>query len=129
MFTLSLPISVPVSKAKSFSLNMNQYRNAHYHTLNKAKQTFHDMVIPSLKSLPVLTKISLIYTLFPPSKRELDVANICSIVDKFFSDTLVSSGRITDDNFKVLPNITYRFGSIDKTNPRVEVTIEELSDP
>ena len=108
---------------------MNQYRNAHYHTLNKAKQNFHDMVIPSLKSLPVLTKISLIYTLFPPSKRDLDVANICSIVDKFFSDTLVSSGRIIDDNFKVLPNITYRFGSIDKTNPRVEVTIEQLSDP
>lgn len=123
---ISLPITVPVSKAKSFSLNLNQYRNAHYQTLNKAKKNFHVLVSPLLKDLPIFQNITMMYTLFPPSMRDLDVANVCSIVDKFFSDTMVHNGRIIDDNFNYLPQVTYKFGQIDKTNPRVEVCIEEL---
>jgi hypothetical protein len=126
VYKVDLPITVPVSKAKSFPLNMNHYRNAHHHTLNKAKRVFFEQVSPLLKGLPYFQKIQLVYTLFPPSKRELDVANVCSIVDKFFSDTMVQSGRITDDNFKFLPTVSYQFGSIDRDNPRVEVEIQEL---
>ena len=126
MFTISLPLSVPVTKKSKFSLNLNQYRNAHYYTLNTAKTKFQDIAKEAIISLPKMDKISLVYTLFPPTKRDLDVANICSIVDKFFSDAMVANGKLEDDNYHFLPEVSYRFGNIDKLNPRVEVQIRSL---
>lgn len=126
MHVISLPLIVPVGKNKKFSLNLNEYRNAHFHTLNKAKKVFQDMVSKPVRDLPIMGKIKMTYVLFPRTKRELDVANICAIVDKFFADTMVAEGRIIDDNFKILPSVSYKFGDIDKLNPRVEVRIEPL---
>lgn len=121
--TLSLPLSVQVSKNKKFIMNLNHYRNAHFHTLNKAKAGFADIIAPKLKALPKFKRIKLLYTLFPGSRVLNDVANVCSIVDKFFSDCLTKHEIIEDDNYKFLTTVSYAFGSVDKTNPRVDVTI------
>lgn len=127
---LSLPITVPVSKNKNFSLNLNQYRNAHYQTLNKAKHNFEAIVKKILQNIPFLDgQQEFEYILYPKTKRELDVANICSIVDKFFSDSLVNQGKLKDDNFKYLPKVTYRFGEIDPHNPRCDVMIKKYEQP
>lgn len=126
MWTITVPLSVPVSKRKFFPLNLNIYRNAHYQTLNKAKTVFTDNVITRLRKIPVQKKIALTYTIFFPNNRKADISNIGSIVDKFFSDALVDAGIIPDDNYTYLPHVQFFFGGIDRIDPRVEVTITPI---
>ena len=123
---LNLPVSIQVTKKKPFYLNLNSYRNAHFFTLNKAKNMFKEIVSEQIKPLTCYSKIRLTYTLYPRTAAKSDVANICSIVDKFFSDALVELGKLEDDNYDFLPEVIYKFGSKDKLNPRVEVFIEEI---
>ena len=126
VWKLNLPIRVPVSKKSYFLINLNVYRNAHYQILNKAKQTFKEMVMNEIKQLPFFNSISLTYVLYPQTHRKQDVANICSVVDKFFCDALTEAGKLTDDNYDYLKNIHYCFGSVDPNNPRVEVYIQNI---
>ena len=123
---ITLPWKVPLSKNKDFPVNLNYYRNACFQELNKAKINFKELVSPLLGSVLCMESCSLHYVIFPSSKRECDISNVCSIADKFFSDTLVSSGKITDDNFKVIPNISFSYGQVDPLNPRIEVTITPI---
>ncbi len=125
-WTITLPWKVPLSKNKDFPVNLNYYRNACFQELNKAKINFKELVSPLLGSVLCMESCSLHYVIFPSSKRECDISNVCSIADKFFSDTLVSSGKITDDNFKVIPNISFSYGQVDPLNPRIEVTIAPI---
>lgn len=128
MWTVSLPLRIPVSKKKVFLLNLNAYRNANFFTLNKAKVNFEGVVRPLLKELPFLEECTLEYTLYPGSLHLIDVSNICSIVDKFFCDTLVSAGKLADDNYTVVKSVKYLIGSIDRVNPRVDVVIHSLKE-
>ena len=125
-WTITLPWKVPLSKNKDFPINLNYYRNACFQELNKAKINFKELVSPLLGSVLCMESCSLHYEVFPSTKRECDISNICSVADKFFSDTLVSSGKITDDNFKVIPNIRYSYGHVDPLKPRIEVTITPI---
>ena len=125
-WTITLPWKIPISKNKDFPINLNYYRNACFQELNKAKINFKELVSPLLGSVLCMESCSLHYVIFPSSKRECDISNVCSIADKFFSDTLVSSGKITDDNFKVIPSITFSYGHVDPLNPRIEVTITPI---
>lgn len=127
MWEVSVPITVQVSKHKRWSLNLNQYRNTHHQTLAKAKIKFAAIVHPLLIGIPYITKARISYILYPGTAAECDVANVCSIVDKFFSDVLVSAGKLPDDNYKFLVATAYGFGEIDRINPRVDVIIEALS--
>lgn len=123
---INLPYSIPVGKKDDkFYVNLNQYRNAHYHTLNSAKITFKELIDDQVKQLPKFNIIKLWYRVFAPSKRLVDTNNICSIADKFFCDALVEAGKLEDDNYNFLIETRFTFGGIDKGNPRVEVEIEE----
>lgn len=73
-----------------------------------------------------MDKITLEYTLYPKTKRLVDVANVCSIVDKYFYDALVETGKLPDDNYNHLSSVFYRFREVDKDNPRVVVTLKEI---
>jgi hypothetical protein len=126
MYEISVPISVPVSKKKRFYLNLNQYRNAHHFTLSKAKLTFHEIVKPLLGAIPRMERVNLTYYLYVGNHQLCDTSNICSIVDKFFSDVLVSCNKIEDDNFKVVLSAVYRYGGHDKGNPHVRIVIEPV---
>lgn len=128
MWTVSLPLRIPVSKNKVFLLNLNSYRNTHFQILNKAKVLFEEVVRPLLKSIPVIEECTLEYTLYPGTSHLSDVSNICSIVDKFFCDTLVSAGKLADDNYTVVKSVKYLIGSIDRINPRVDVVIHSLKE-
>lgn len=119
---IDLPIGIKLGR-KSFSLNLNFYRNAHYQTLNKMKVEFSKVIEPELIKLPSFKSVDLTYTLYPRTKRLCDIANICSIVDKFFCDALVNLGKLPDDNYQYIKNIKYTFGEVDKDNPRVTVNI------
>lgn len=126
MWDIILPTSIQVSAKTKFYLNLNQYRNAHFHTLNKAKVLFKDQVTPILKDVPHCQAVELIYTLFVGSETLLDTSNVCSIVDKFFCDTLSANGIIDDDNYLFVKAVDYRFGGKSKGNPHVVATIKPV---
>ena len=127
MWTISVPLRVTLKSGKPYALNLNIYRNTHHYMLNEAKVAFKEEVQNLLKDIPLQNQVRLTYTLFPATKRLVDVANVCSIVDKFFSDVLVACKVIADDNHTVVLSTLYRYGSVCKDNPRVEVTIEPVS--
>jgi hypothetical protein len=126
MWTINLPLGVQLSTKKWWMLNMNVYRNADFRTLNSAKIAFKDRVTPLLGAVPKLDRVLIVYTLFTPTKRLVDTANVCSIVDKFFCDTLVSAGKLEDDNNKVVAHQLFSWGGIDTNHPRVEATIHSI---
>ena len=127
MWCVEAPIAVPVSKKKKFHLNLNQYRNAHHQTLNKAKIAFAEIMKERLTDVPFNDQIRISYVLFAGTNQLCDVANVCSIVDKFFSDCLSAEGKIPDDNRKHVPLVAYGWGGVDPGNGRVEIIIEKLA--
>lgn len=122
---LILGITKKTNKVKEYSLNLNTYRNTHFIVLNKAKKIFTDTIssYDEFKKLPKLNKVFLIYIHHPA--RTCDTNNVCSVVDKFFQDTLVTSDKLTDDNFKYVTGTLFLSGSVDRKNPRVDVYICE----
>lgn len=125
-FTLILPLSVQLSPKKKFILNLNHYRNAHFQTLSKAKHVFENVMFAQVDALPLMLKVKLEYIVFAKSARKFDVANVCSVADKFLSDTLVNCGKLPDDDYMHLDEIVYKFGGYSSKNPRIEVHITEV---
>ena len=123
MFILKLPLFVQIGKKQRFYLNLNQYRNAHFFTLNKAKILFADQVREQIESLPELGCVGITYTLFPGSNRDMDISNVCSIVDKFLCDALVDEKKLIDDSLNIVRGVQYLYGQADKGNGRVEAAI------
>lgn len=119
MYTLISPL-----RTKEMILNLNQYRNAHFFKLNNSKTSYKALMKPQIEQLPVFNKISITYTVFFGSKRKTDISNVCSIVDKYFCDALVELGKLPDDNYDYIKEVIYRYGGIDKNNPRVEITLK-----
>ena len=130
MWELESPIYVMLPRKRTDDvkhyLNLNVYRNTNFYTLNEAKVIYKESMLPLLNTLPKLNHISITYTLYTGSKRKCDIANICCVVDKFFCDALVEAGRIPDDNYDFISNITYAYGSVSANNPHVKITIKEI---
>jgi len=110
---------------KYFALNLNIYRNAYFLILNKAKVAYKELIKDQLKNLSIKPPICITYTYYPPDKRKSDLGNILPIHAKFFEDALVEFGCLPDDNYKFIPEIIYKIGSIDSSDPRVEIEIKE----
>lgn len=123
MWTISLPLAVRVSKKKEFILNLNRYRNAHFQVLSKAKVEFERVVGPRLAGVPRLDRCSLDYVYYHGKGQEPDTNNVLSVVDKFFCDTLVNCRLLEDDSHEYLVDTRFRYGGVDRENPRVDVTI------
>ena len=133
-YRITLPLKISVYKSKKtgkdtfFTLNLNQYRKASYIVLNNAKINFKKEISSSLSILSKFSHpIGLEFIVYPGSKRLCDISNICSIEDKFFCDALVELGYLEDDNYTIIKYSHYSFGNVDKSNPRCEVIIKELS--
>ena len=125
-YKINLPINIPQSKTKNFTLNLNQYRNTHYQTLNAVKERFTKLVKDRVAILPAMAKVSVKYTLFTGSNHLSDIMNFICIVDKFFCDSLVHYKKLPDDNYNHLISVSGTFGGIDKSNPRVEATLYDI---
>ena len=125
MIQITAPLSVPTNKSKKFILNLNGYRNAHYHVLNSAKQQYKEELALQLQGLTLKPPVVLTYTLYPKTQRRTDIGNVLSIHQKFFEDALVEYGCLSDDNYHTIIQTLYKFGSVDPTNPRVEIKIVE----
>lgn len=119
-----LPLAVPVTKGgKLFWVNLNQYRNAHYQTLNKAKIRFKDEIESQILALPYLHEIAITYTFHPGKGIIADTNNVCAIQDKFFCDALVDLKRIKNDTREHILGTQFLPGDRDVDYPRVEAKI------
>lgn len=110
---------------KRFILNLNVYRNTYYIVLNQAKSLYSEVMEEQIKALPEMDKIKVTFTVYPKTRRLTDIPNVCIIHDKFFMDALVHDGKLVDDNYKYHCESTYKFGEVDKENPRVDIEIYE----
>lgn len=126
VFQIKLPMKMKVNKGgDQESLNLNVYRNLHFYKLNFQKKAFQDFVKPFLLGLPQMEAVTLHYEINPKGGSRLDIMNVGSIVDKFFSDALVLNQIIPDDDFKHVVGNSFSFGSVSPTDPHVLVTITE----
>ena len=124
---LDIPIKliVGVRKKKNVFLSMNNAFKWRDVQRNTYKQAYAELIKPQIEQLPKLKRIiSITYEIHRGDRHSFDVMNTVSIIDKFFEDALVVNGIITDDNFKVVPMVIGMIGEYDKSNPRVNVTIE-----
>ena len=120
------PLKVLATKLKGWILNLNQYRNTHFRTLNTVKINYKLWMEKQIKAGPKYNKIACVYTVYPPNKRLFDIGNVCCIHQKFFEDALVELGKLPDDNYNYIPLVIYQFGGIDANNPRVEIEALDL---
>lgn len=121
--TIRLPTTVHVSKSTKKSLNLNIYRNLHHHHLNKQKINFHEEVKPLLRPLPHWDEIIIHYTIFAATNQRMDTMNVGSVLDKYFSDSLVESGKIPDDNYKHIRHVSFSFGGVSPRDGYAVATI------
>ena len=126
VYDIRLPTYVNVSKKTQKACNLNVYRNLHHHHLNSQKKNFDDEVAPLLRGLPKLDKIAIHYEIFAPRNGRLDTMNVGSIVDKYFSDTLVHAGKLKDDHYGHILNVSFSFGGVQKMDGHAIATIYEL---
>jgi hypothetical protein len=132
-FTLDLPLDI-IHGNKTVSLNLNVYTRTHFRTLAKIKVGYENLVQSLLwekrseirqlqEEMKAGAKAMLVYTLYPGSARELDVANPGSVIDKFACDAIVKAGVLPDDNWHYVNETRYRWGGVDKARPRCRLEI------
>ncbi|WAI96139.1 endodeoxyribonuclease [Vibrio phage vB_VhaP_PG11] len=125
--TIYAPLRIPRNKQGAlWSVNLNQYRNTHYQSLNKLKKEYKELVKPQVAKLNPMEVIRLSIHIYAKDKRKFDVGNVSSIHEKFFLDALVELGKLPDDDYEHCPEVHTYFMGIDRENPRVEFIIEEI---
>jgi hypothetical protein len=120
------PLRVAVTKKKMFTISWNNMKNCHFQVYNKAKKEYGRLMRDQITTLPKMSKVIITYRLFPKTKRLCDLDNFAGGTAKFFQDSLVSYGKIPDDNYKFVIENHFLFGEVDKVSPRMEITIEEV---
>lgn len=128
---LESPLAVKVNSKRQFILNLNNYRNAYFRTLNTAKIAYKKFMEEQILSeiYKPLKKIAIQYKVFKGDRRRFDIGNITSIHQKFFEDAIVELGKLPDDRHENLPMTFDTFGGISTDKPRVEITIYDLTVP
>ena len=125
-YVIKSQIKVKLTQSKYFTLNQNQYRNAHYFTLNAAKENYTQTMLPLLSGIPELAQVDLKYTLYLKGKKRRDTNNILSVVDKFFADCLVKANVLVDDDYSRLRNTHFIFGGFTTEESYVLINIIEV---
>ncbi len=122
---------VKTSSKKKQALNLNVYRNLPHRSAHAQKKKFEELAKKLLRGIPPLGVITLHYEVCVETKRRLDVMNVGSIIDKYFSDCLTFHGIIKDDDYKHIPEVKFTFGGfVDKEHVLVTITeIEPRSTP
>lgn len=127
---LKSPLAIRVNGKRQFILNLNNYRNAYFRTLNSAKVNYKAYMQEQILSeiYKPLEKIAIQYKVFKGDRRRFDVGNVTSIHQKFFEDAIVELGKLPDDRHENLPLTFDSFGGISQADPHVEITIYDLTE-
>ena len=129
--TVTLPIyytqEFKTKPSKISLVGMNLYRNAHHFLQNNMKKHFQSLVIEQLPPVvEVIQQFTVTYKLYYKSPV-CDASNIVALIEKFYLDAIKEHGLIIDDNVNYHINSSWEVIAQDKVNPRIEVTLKELT--
>jgi hypothetical protein len=129
--SISMPIyyteHFKTKPSNTFLVGFNWYRNAYHHQQNKVKQDYLELVKEQVLQLPKVDQFYLKFTLYYKNPS-CDGGNIVSLMEKFILDILQKLSVIPNDNIKYHLGSTWCIGGQDKDNPRVEVTLINISE-
>jgi len=130
--SVKLPLYIYTTKSKTpkskVIFNLNNYRNMFFIKNNNAKQAMKEIILDlGIRNLGV-GPFKLVYTYFHGNRRKIDVANTCSIIDKFFCDALTESDVWPDDNIDYVKDVEYKWGGIDEGEGYCKVDIFKLEE-
>lgn len=124
---ITLPIYWNQSSSKTVLVSMNAYRNWHYHTSNKFKRDFHELVGNQLDRIaPISGQFFLNLSIYYKNPN-CDGSNIASLMEKVVLDALQEHSIIVNDNVNYHLGTTWTIAAQDKINPRCEITIKEAN--
>lgn len=106
--TYKIPLRIRIWK-KNISINLNTYRNLHFHVSNKLKHEFSSLIWPQTEWNNKMSKIHIHYEIAFWDKRSKDAWNFVSIQEKFFLDSLVEHQIIEDDTVDYVISSSYEF--------------------
>lgn len=117
LITVKLPLFVHTTKAQTTKgkaiFNLNNYRNWYYQKSNQAKIAMKEYIkkcyVPYLGHGPFLLE----YEYFHRNSGKVDVANPCSVLDKFVCDALTELQCWPEDNVEYVKEVRYKFGGVD----------------
>lgn len=124
--TLPTYIDLPRKRGKDkrVYITFNSMKGQHHIIYNQVKHAYHDIIRDQLSILPTFEKVphpcKVVCTYYITGQRECDIDNAFLAV-KFANDSIVSLGYLTDDSYKYVKEVTYKYGGCDKHNPRYEV--------
>ena len=122
---ITLPIYWSQSGSKTVLVSMNAYRNWHFHTSNKFKQEFHELVGKQLDGIvPIQGQFYLDISIYYKNPN-CDGANIAALIEKVVLDALQEHSIIVNDNVNYHLGSTWSIAGQDKTNPRAIITLKE----
>lgn len=127
MIKFEIPLYVEKNKkGDKWYLNLNNYGNTHFQSLNTLKKKFKEVISSKVLSLNFISEpVKITYVVYPQTKRLFDMDNMV-ILSKFTGDAIVELGKLEDDNYEWIPEVSFKFGAVDKLNPRCEVIIEKI---
>lgn len=110
-------------------LTMNELRRAHYYTEAKAKKEVEEVVywLAIRQGIKDLAPSIITVTWFPPTNHKRDNDSLGPFT-KAAKDALVRAGVWPDDNSAFVVEDRQRIGPLDRTNPRIEILIQEVID-
>jgi hypothetical protein len=119
---ITLPIYWQQSKKKIVLVSLNSYRNWHYHTSNKFKKEFAELVYKQLDGVEPLKGTYAVHSVVYYKRSNCDISNIVPVVEKVLLDALITAGILDGDSAKhhiKASWLTYK----DASNPRCVTTI------
>jgi hypothetical protein len=129
----SVPLRINKTKRKEnwWYLNLNNLIQAskNFSYRNSLKQKYSELpeVREQVSKLPqIRNKVYLQYTIYGKDARKFDIPNVYTVVDKFIVDVLVKRGILLEDDYRYYPVGMWRWGGIDRDNPRADIVIREI---
>jgi Holliday junction resolvase RusA-like endonuclease len=108
-------------------MNLNKYRNAHFHVLSSEKRKWERIVQIESKKQKIFPMekaiVTLIFHFNNKRKRDADNYALCA---KFLLDGLVKAKIFIDDNFDIVEELRVKRGANHK-EPYIEVVLEHVS--
>ncbi len=102
--------------------------NRNHHLGAKMKKDYmsfaSDEIRKQLPKLHITSRVRIHYQHYEADKRR-DPSNVASMATKVIEDSLQECGVLDNDGWKNIAGYSQGF-DIDKTNPRIEVTIREV---
>ena len=111
-FNIPLQFELGKKKKRKYSLNLNTYRNLHYHVNNDLKVLISEYIKNSISILPIHEPVRIDYIIYPGSKRRMDLDNMV-VIAKYVQDGLVSAGILKDDDYNHIVNISFQVDELD----------------